>query len=186
MFAVILAILGVFFFFKTRDLFDGEAPRPPITHQLQPHLGSNSKHSKLSMQEQRDQYYATVRKLSTQSPCNDPNALERIPEYSEDIYPYATFHLKDQEKPVCRPSGTLIYDSREGMAAKKARSSSGNVGTGQRLRKKSKKPNTESEEYDSLNSDSDSRELDATSRTESSNCLDEPANFGILIYHSLE
>lgn len=62
--------------------------------------------------------------------------------------------------------------------SKKHRSSSGgvNLGTGQRPRKKSKKFNTESEEYDSLNSDSDtvSRELDATSRTESSNCLDDP------------
>jgi hypothetical protein len=67
--------------------------------------------------------------------------------------------------------------------SKKHRSSSGgvNLGTGQRSRKKSKKFNTESEEYDSLNSDSDtvSRELDATSRTESSNCLDDtgPVNF---------
>lgn len=69
------------------------------------------------------------------------------------------------------------------LMSKKHRSSSGgvNLGTGQRSRKKSKKFNTESEEYDSLNSDSDtvSRELDATSRTESSNCLDEqgPVNF---------
>lgn len=64
------------------------------------------------------------------------------------------------------------------LMSKKHRSSSGgvNLGTGQRPRKKSKKFNTESEEYDSLNSDSDtvSRELDATSRTESSNCLDDP------------
>lgn len=62
--------------------------------------------------------------------------------------------------------------------SKKHRSASGsiNTGTGQRPRKKSKKFNTESEEYDSLNSDSDtvSRELDATSRTESANCLDDP------------
>lgn len=69
------------------------------------------------------------------------------------------------------------------LMSKKHRSASGsiNTGTGQRPRKKSKKFNTESEEYDSLNSDSDtvSRELDATSRTESSNCLDDqgPVNF---------
>jgi hypothetical protein len=61
----------------------------------------------------------------------------------------------------------LIYESRETMLmSKKHRSISGgiNVGTGQR-RKKSKKFNTESEEYDSLNSDSDtvSRELDELS-----------------------
>jgi hypothetical protein len=71
----------------------------------------------------------------------------------------------------------MIYESRDGMhMSKKHRSGMNSSGTGPRSRKKSKKFNTESEEYDSLNSDSDtvSRELDATSRTESSNCLDEP------------
>lgn len=120
-----------------------------------------------------------MRKQSAQSPGLD-SALERIPEYSEDIYPYATFHLKDQDKSgTTRQAQGLVYESRETMLmSKKHRSSSGgvNLGTGQRPRKKSKKFNTESEEYDSLNSDSDtvSRELDATSRTESSNCLDDP------------
>lgn len=138
----------------------------------------HGKNPKLSISEHREQYYQTVRKQSAQSPGLD-SALERIPEYSEDIYPYATFHLKDQDKSgTTRQAQGLIYESRETMLmSKKHRSTSGgiNVGTGQR-RKKSKKFNTESEEYDSLNSDSDtvSRELDATSRTESSNCLDDP------------
>lgn len=76
------------------------------------------------------------------------------------------------------------------LMSKKHRSSSGgvNLGTGQRPRKKSKKFNTESEEYDSLNSDSDtvSRELDATSRTESSNCLDDPGpvNFSSEVFRT--
>jgi hypothetical protein len=122
-----------------------------------------------------------------QSSPNLDSALERIPEYSEDIYPYATFHLKDQDKGSSnRQTPGMIYESRDAMhISKKHRSSSGGgmnaSGTGQRSRKKSKKFNTESEEYDSLNSDSDtvSRELDATSRTESSNCLDDtgPVNF---------
>jgi hypothetical protein len=145
----------------------------------------HGKNSKLSISEHREQYYQTVRKQSAQSPGLD-SALERIPEYSDDIYPYATFHLKDQEKSSSnRPAAGLIYESRESMMmSKKHRLSSGvlgSTGTGQRPRKKSKKLNTESEEYDSLNSDSDtvSRELDATSRTESSNCLDDtgPVNF---------
>nr|XP_027239277.1 Down syndrome cell adhesion molecule-like protein Dscam2 [Penaeus vannamei] len=37
---------------------------------------------------QREQYYATVRKTS---PHRDPGAHERVPEYADDIYPYATF-----------------------------------------------------------------------------------------------
>lgn len=49
--------------------------------------------------------------------------LERIPEYSEDIYPYATFHLPDQENMagnpaiMLKPSGgnasTGIYDTKD-------------------------------------------------------------------------
>lgn len=159
-----------------RDIFDNDATRQ---QQLQSSY-QHGKNPKLSISEHREQYYQTVRKPSAQSPGLD-SALERIPEYSEDIYPYATFHLKDQDKSgTTRQAQGLIYESRETMLmSKKHRSSSGGVnlgGTGQRPRKKSKKFNTESEEYDSLNSDSDtvSRELDATSRTESSNCLDDP------------
>lgn len=146
--------------------------------QLQSSYQHGKNAGKLSISEHREQYYQTVRKQSAQSPGLD-SALERIPEYSEDIYPYATFHLKDSDKSgTTRQAAGLIYESRETMLmSKKHRSTSGgiNMGTGQR-RKKSKKFNTESEEYDSLNSDSDtvSRELDATSRTESSNCLDDP------------
>lgn len=160
-----------------RDIFENDSSRQ---QQLQPTY-QHGKNSKLSISEHREQYYQTVRKQS--SPGLDSN-LERIPEYSEDIYPYATFHLKDQDKSINsnRTAQGMIYESRDGMhMSKKHRSSSGMnaSGTGQRSRKKSKKFNTESEEYDSLNSDSDtvSRELDATSRTESSNCLDEPVNF---------
>ncbi|CAG2057789.1 unnamed protein product [Timema podura] len=44
--------------------------------------------------EQREQYYATVRK-PLRSPVREMATLERIPEYSEDIYPYATFELNE-------------------------------------------------------------------------------------------
>ncbi|KAK6620098.1 hypothetical protein RUM44_006498 [Polyplax serrata] len=40
----------------------------------------------------REQYYATVKK-PLKSPVRDLPTLERIPEYAEDIYPYATFQL---------------------------------------------------------------------------------------------
>lgn len=174
-----------------RDIFENETSRQ---QQQLPPTYQHGKNSKLSISEHREQFYQTVRKPP--SPSLDSN-LERIPEYSEDIYPYATFHLKDQDKrdnlSRQQTAQGMIYESREAMhLPKKHRSmSSGgglagvgimnSTGTGQRTRKKSKKFNTESEEYDSLNSDSDtvSRELDATSRTESSNCLDDtgPVNF---------
>lgn len=165
----------IYSFADGRDIFENDQTRQ---QQLQSSY-QHGKNAKLSISEHREQYYQTVRKPSAQSPGLD-SALERIPEYSEDIYPYATFHLKDQDKGgSTRQTQGLIYESRETMLmSKKHRSTSGgiNTGTGQRQRKKSKKFNTESEEYDSLNSDSDtvSRELDATSRTESSNCLDDP------------
>lgn len=54
--------------------------------------------------EQREQYYATARKPGQQSPCREVNALERIPEYSEEIYPYATFHLPEQENLSSNPA----------------------------------------------------------------------------------
>ncbi|XP_034252481.1 Down syndrome cell adhesion molecule-like protein Dscam2 [Thrips palmi] len=59
--------------------------------------------------EHRDQYYTSVRK-PLQSPCRDINALERIPEYSEDIYPYATFHLPEHENMGGNPQrrGTFL------------------------------------------------------------------------------
>ncbi|KAJ1531014.1 hypothetical protein ONE63_005846 [Megalurothrips usitatus] len=59
--------------------------------------------------EHRDQYYTSVRK-PLQSPCRDLNALERIPEYSEDIYPYATFHLPEHENMGGNPQrrGTFL------------------------------------------------------------------------------
>jgi hypothetical protein len=89
--------------------------------------------------------------------------------------------LKDQDKSSNsnRTAQGMIYESRDAIHMSKKHRGIPVTGTGQRSRKKSKKFNTESEEYDSLNSDSDtvSRELDANSRTESSNCLDEPVNF---------
>lgn len=88
----------------------------------------DGKHSAMSGQQHREQYYATVRKPQSQSPCRDSaNALERIPEYSEDIYPYATFHLPDQENLSAAPSRHSsaanatttagVYDTRESMSA---------------------------------------------------------------------
>ncbi|XP_023317526.1 Down syndrome cell adhesion molecule-like protein Dscam2 [Trichogramma pretiosum] len=64
--------------------------------------------------EQREQYYATVRK-PLRSPIHEIGTLERIPEYSEDIYPYATFQLKesvpssDSRCDSAAPLQTFVY-----------------------------------------------------------------------------
>ncbi|PNF36139.1 hypothetical protein B7P43_G10970 [Cryptotermes secundus] len=124
--------------------------------------------------EQRERYYATVRKpAQLQSP-----GLERIPEYSEDIYPYATFHLAEQETMAgnpqmpmqqvfgyeCCPVNSIQSKQCDPEHHLKTRSRAG---------RKSKPHKSESEEYDSLGSDSDT-EQGTSSRTESSNHLDDP------------
>nr|XP_053639080.1 cell adhesion molecule Dscam2-like [Cherax quadricarinatus] len=78
----------------------------------------------------REQYYATVRKPAP-SPIHDVSTLERIPEYAEDIYPYATFQIQRQEETLSTHFQTLVYqDPRratvETLAYRKTRS--GNVG----------------------------------------------------------
>lgn len=95
-------------------------------HDDEPIQPTNNKHSTIS--EHRDQYYATVRK-PPQSPCRDSSgALERIPEYPNEIYPYATFHLPDQENFSGNPNrhghsgqSSGIYDTRDTLSMKQVR-----------------------------------------------------------------
>ncbi|PSN46727.1 Down syndrome cell adhesion molecule-like protein Dscam2, partial [Blattella germanica] len=112
--------------------------------------------------EQRERYYATVCKTAR-------SGLERIPEYSEDIYPYATFHLAEEESMAANPR--LQLQSVFGYEGKQC-DSEHHLKTRTRGRK-SKSHKSESEEYDSLGSDSDT-EQGTSSRTESSNRLDDP------------
>lgn len=46
---------------------------------------------------QHQHIYGTVRKSCQPSPIESSKKHDRIPEYSEDIYPYATFHLPEHE-----------------------------------------------------------------------------------------
>lgn len=104
-------------------------------HHHQPQqISSDYKQTQISAAEHREKYYATVRKPmgEQQSPTGN---LERIPEYSEDIYPYATFHLPDEENLSGNPmlmsrysassnAGTIpisanLYNSRNSMSSAK-------------------------------------------------------------------
>ncbi|KAI9578570.1 hypothetical protein GQX74_009144 [Glossina fuscipes] len=152
----------------------------------------------------REQYYGTMRKSCQQSPGDSVVALERIPEYSEDIYPYATFHLPEHENqsaniPLNRKGIQPMYDPRGGddntlssTGVKVKRSVSASVGSGnislgggecshtsteKRHKRRSKAIKSESEEYDSLNSDSDLsgeriRDDNRSSHTDASNQMD--------------
>lgn len=153
----------------------------------------------------REQYYGTMRKSCQQSPGDSVVALERIPEYSEDIYPYATFHLPEHENqsaniPLNRKGmQPAMYDPRSGddntlsntgMKVKRSVSGSGNISMGggecshtsteKRHKRRSKTIKSESEEYDSLNSDSDLsgeriRDDNRSTRTDASSQMDNSA-----------
>uniref|UniRef100_A0A1B0GIB4 Down syndrome cell adhesion molecule-like protein Dscam2 n=2 Tax=Lutzomyia longipalpis TaxID=7200 RepID=A0A1B0GIB4_LUTLO len=156
-FAALIVVIGVVYCLKSnpRGLFgnNSDLQHPPD--------------GKYMISEQRDQPYSTVRKSITQSPCRDSAVLDRIPEYSEDIYPYATFHLPDQENMSGNPDRPS-----SGCGASKCVRSTNTAG------RRGKKPfKSESEEYDSLGSDTDTGSGEHGSRTESSNQLDDPINF---------
>lgn len=102
-------------------------------HQQQ-QISSDYKQTQMSAAEHREKYYATVRKPMSEQQSPTGN-LERIPEYSEDIYPYATFHLPDEENLSGNPmlmsrysassnAGTMpmsanLYNSRNSMSSVK-------------------------------------------------------------------
>ncbi|ALC39172.1 Dscam2, partial [Drosophila busckii] len=168
-FGTILALIGAFICFKNypRSMFSRnvDSLRP------QSNLGDGKDI------QHREHFYGTVRKSCQQSPTESVAGLERIPEYSEDIYPYATFHLPEHENqsgniPLSYTGNPAKYDSRCGddntlcSKGKRPISAGGAVimgspdesnlmNTEKRHKRRSKIIKSESEEYDSLNSDSE-------------------------------
>ncbi|KOC64967.1 Down syndrome cell adhesion molecule-like protein Dscam2 [Habropoda laboriosa] len=170
--AVFLAVAGVCFCLKTHAERSGRANDP----NSQTQAALENKHN----MEQREQYYATVRKPGQQSPCREVSALERIPEYSEDIYPYATFNLPEQENLSANPMRQAFYYERsETMLQGNQCDMDQYTKVRGRARRKSKSFKSESEEYDTLGSDSDT-EVGTSSRTESSNHLDDSGPASIM------
>ncbi|XP_053999257.1 cell adhesion molecule Dscam2-like isoform X2 [Hylaeus anthracinus] len=168
--AVFLAVAGICFCLKTQR--SGRANDP----NSQTQAALENKHN----MEQREQYYATVRKPGQQSPCREVSALERIPEYSEDIYPYATFNLPEQENLSANPIRQAFYYERsETMLQGNQCDMDQYTKVRGRARRKSKSFKSESEEYDTLGSDSDT-EVGNSSRTESSNHLDDSGPASIM------
>ncbi|XP_015126574.1 Down syndrome cell adhesion molecule-like protein Dscam2 isoform X1 [Diachasma alloeum] len=179
-FAIIAAAGAVFYCFRKRPLLGDIGS----LHDAQNAAALDNKQN----MEQREQYYATVRK-PLRSPIHEMATLERIPEFSEDIYPYATFQLKESVPPggdsrceSAAPLQTFVYhDPRLSTAdTLQLRESDCNRYTKVRGGRSSSAPlhkthktnhgKSESEEYDTLGSDSDT-EVGTSSRTESSNHL---------------
>ncbi|KAK0170460.1 hypothetical protein PV328_011021 [Microctonus aethiopoides] len=179
-FAIIAVAGAVFYCFRKRSLLGDIGS----LHDAQTAAALDNKQN----MEQREQYYATVRK-PLRSPIHEMGTLERIPEYSEDIYPYATFQLKESVPPggdsrceSAAPLQTFVYHDPRLSAADtlQLRESDCNRYTKVRGGRSSSAPlhkthkanqgKSESEEYDTLGSDSDT-EVGTSSRTESSNHL---------------
>nr|XP_031839913.1 Down syndrome cell adhesion molecule-like protein Dscam2 isoform X3 [Nomia melanderi] len=163
--AVFLAVAGICFCLKTHAERAGRANDP----NSQTQAALENKHN----MEQREQYYATVRKPGQQSPCREVSALERIPEYSEDIYPYATFNLSEQENLSANPIRPAFYYERsETMLQGNQCDMDQYTKVRGRARRKLKSFKSESEEYDTLGSDTET-DVGNSSRTESSNHQDD-------------
>ncbi|XP_018406582.1 PREDICTED: Down syndrome cell adhesion molecule-like protein Dscam2 [Cyphomyrmex costatus] len=179
-FAIIAAAGAVFYCFRKRPFMSDIGS----LHDAQTAAALDNKQN----MEQREQYYATVRK-PLRSPIHEMATLEKIPEYSEDIYPYATFQLEesvpaggDSRCNSAAPLQTFVYhDPRLSTAdTLQLRESDCNRYTKVRGGRSSSAPlhkahkvsqgKSESEEYDTLGSDSDT-EVGTSSRTESSNHL---------------
>ncbi|XP_060644681.1 cell adhesion molecule Dscam2-like [Drosophila nasuta] len=177
-FGTILALIGAFICFKNY-------PRTLFTRNLDSLRPQNGGSDGKDIQS-REHFYGTVRKSCQQSPPESVAGLERIPEYSEDIYPYATFHLPEHENqtgniPLNYTGSSTKYDDSTlcSSGVKGKRSTTTSVGGGnsnanltsmmvgspddgnhlnttdKRHKRRSKIIKSESEEYDSLNSDSE-------------------------------
>lgn len=103
-------------------------------------MPSDYKLGPMSAAEHRDKFYATVRKPMPEQQSPNGNTLERIPEYSEDIYPYATY-LPNEDNLAGNPmmsrygttnnAGTIpisasLYNPRHSMSSNKDASSISN------------------------------------------------------------
>ncbi|XP_030245645.1 Down syndrome cell adhesion molecule-like protein Dscam2 isoform X2 [Drosophila navojoa] len=179
-FGTILALIGAFICFRNY-------PHTLFTRNVDSLRPQSSATDGKDIQS-HEHFYGTVRKSCQQTPNEAVAGLERIPEYSEDIYPYATFHLPEHENqsgniPLSYTGSSLKYDSRcedentlcssgsKGMRPVSTNISginsnvklpnmmtvddSNNITTEKRSKRRSKIIKSESEEYDSLNSDSD-------------------------------
>ncbi|XP_014607837.1 PREDICTED: Down syndrome cell adhesion molecule-like protein Dscam2 isoform X3 [Polistes canadensis] len=140
--AVILAVAGVCFCLKTHPERSGVVNDPNSQTQVALDNKQNT--------EQREQYYATVRKPGQQSPpCREENPTRQ-----------AFFYERSETMLQGAQNKRFQCDVDQYTKVRG------------RARRKSKSFKSESEEYDTLGSDSDT-EVGTSSRTESSNHLDD-------------
>nr|XP_045594049.1 Down syndrome cell adhesion molecule-like protein Dscam2 isoform X1 [Procambarus clarkii] len=123
---------------------------------------------------QREQYYATIRKAAPRDQQSD-----LIPENAEDIYPYATFQLPDPAPPDPNHIPMYpIYQTRtdkkmEGYGEGKRRGSRSRGQRRSRSRSRSQGLADSGDDYETLGSDTETEHGGVSSRTESSNQLDD-------------
>lgn len=103
------------------------------SHHQNVSMPSDYKLGPMSAAENREKYYATVGKPISEQQSPGDNTLERIPEYSEDIYPYATYlpnednmsgnpmmaHYGTSNNPGTVPISASLYNPRHSMSSNK-------------------------------------------------------------------
>lgn len=100
----------------------------------------------------KEQYYESIRKSSS-SRISDDAGSEKIPEYSSDIYPYATFHPNQQPNlDPTKPYKNIIYESSNTLGKSNKRN-----GKKYEVKKSHKYPHG-TEENDSYTDDSTPRD----------------------------
>lgn len=108
----------------------------------------DSSNTRRSILQSKEQYYESIRKSSSQ--LSDPGN-EKIPEYSTDIYPYATFHPNQQNIETSKHFKNLIYETSNTISIS-------NMKNGKKYEAvKKQKRSLESEENDSFTDDSRDR-----------------------------
>ncbi|CAL4061187.1 unnamed protein product, partial [Meganyctiphanes norvegica] len=150
--------------------------RPPVIPPSEESI-KKARESKEILQ-QGEQFYGTLRKNPSH---RDSSILERIPEYADDIYPYATFQMNnEQHQRRNRHQLPPPYDHYQKISHKGSQNRGDPVSgesycrVGVRGRHPTPGPRSlksESEEYDTYGSDSETYGP-VSSRTESSNHLD--------------
>ncbi|XP_046406478.1 Down syndrome cell adhesion molecule-like protein Dscam2 isoform X2 [Ischnura elegans] len=158
-------------------------PSPPTTSATQQEQSTASMENKHNLA-QREQYYASARKAPPSPAPPNPGftTLDRIPEYAEDIYPYATFHVPTDVTDAPGATKMQTFGFREGTlgscessaVAVPRKHSKGEFHRRKRCgeRRGARGDRRDSEDYDSFGSESDT-EQGTSSRTESSNQLEE-------------
>ncbi|CAH0767134.1 unnamed protein product [Bemisia tabaci] len=149
---IIFSFMSLLFICYKRGCKREGAPQTYASHTFSSNTNEKKQHMKM-----QDQYFTTVRKHSFSSD-REISTFEQIPEYSEDIYPYATFHLNKPAEARIKSDASLqtfTYHDPHFTSAETLKIKENNYPSVKNLLHKMKSLKSESEEYDESESESE-------------------------------